>query len=174
MSSDHPFDSVAPEPAGDHDMLRFRLTWYDATRIHTREATWAEVQKLDPKTFDLYESEPQGLFGFRTSDGEWQKLDGDWPKLGPVVHGLLHALQGRPGIFQTPDMLAKRTGLRSLEKHETTAAKVMKLREFLLEKGQPSWFIHSRRTPRYSIRWDSLRTWMRVEYLRPEGPGHKP
>lgn len=152
---------------------RFRLTWYDGdgTRPQTREATWAEVQELDPREYDAYESEPEGLFGIRTADGEWHPIEDDWPGSGPEA--LLHAIQARPGAFLTPDLIAEATGVSTFRNNGATSTNLMKLRAFLREKGKPSWLVRSRRKPRFSISWNSARRYMRVEYLQPKAPGMK-
>ena len=140
---------------------RYQVTIYDGKELVVRSMNGTEKLALQPQSFDLYYSLPDGILAFRDSSGKWIEYRGHWPRFGPKCIGILQVLLLNPGDFMAPAAIGDLTRFDSLRENTILAARVHAMRKSLRDTG--GWFIETRTSNGYAIRWPRERSFLWVE-----------
>ena len=150
-------------PNDNGNEKRYDKTCYDAHEVTVETISAEERQEIKPLGFDFYMSKADGVLLFRTETGKWIEYVTSWPRLGPVTLAALNALQLNPGEFLTPEQIGRISGYTSLGRVGPLVARVHAMRKTL--KDRDGWFIETKTSGGYGVRWVKERTWIWIERL---------
>ena len=142
---------------------RYEIREYDGHEMTARTVTADELAQLTPQSFDHYISTCSGILAFRACSGQWKQHVKKWPRMGKVSTAILRALQLNAGDFLTPREIAVITGYDSLRIGQTLQARICAIRKAL--EDCKDWFIETRTSDGYAVRWSAERTWLWVDRL---------
>jgi len=143
--------------------IRYDVSQYDGNEVLAKTLTVEEKRKLKPKQFDCFMSLSDGVLGFRAKDRKWREYHGRWPRIGPVSLKILQAVMLNPGDFLSPVQILDLTGYESLLDGGVLAARIHGLRKTFLDTTE--YFIQTRKSAGYALRWSKSRTWLWVERI---------
>jgi hypothetical protein len=151
--------------AGDED--RFLETTYRNGEFTQRVLTRKDVFALDDgePDVDVYINEACGRISIQPRSGKRLEYDGAIPGVGlDVGRVLLEALMWQPGELLTVEDLLKRPQLKSFERSDARAARLMALRAGFGDTEDEPWYLLLRRNP-WRLCWNRDRSWRIVERL---------